>query len=99
MSHGVTPTLQAIKIDRPQVVSGWDMDKNGARATVRLAPAGTVLFLSLNETSRENIEAWIAKIWMQCVSDDAQYCRDGFGLAALGTWNRDQSDVKEERTK
>ncbi len=90
--HDVTPTLQAIAIDRPQVVSGWDLAKSKPKPSRRLAPAGTVLFLKLDGTP-EAIQQWTNALWMQCVSDDEpsgdpNQCRnDGFGLAALGTWD------------
>ncbi len=85
--EGVQPELQAIAIDRPQVVSGWDLEKGGPKATRRLAPAGTVLFLSLKASSNEAIKQWIEKIWLQCISDEEQDRTDGFGLAVLGTWS------------
>ena len=45
--YGVTPQLAGIAIQRPQVVSGWDLEKRGPKPTRRLAPAGTVIFLNL----------------------------------------------------
>jgi CRISPR-associated protein Cmr3 len=83
---GVTPELRAIAIQRPQIVSGWDLDKREPKPTRRLAPAGTVLFLHL-KGEKGAIRTWVKRIWMQCVSDEPQDCRDGFGLAALGTWS------------
>ncbi len=93
--HGVQPKLEAIAIQRPQVVSGWDFEKREPKPTRRLAPAGTVLFLTLEGTP-EAIETWVDNIWMHCVSDDEdnqensdnpeQYRNDGFGLAVVGTW-------------
>lgn len=82
---GVQPSLQAIAIQRPQVVSGWDLEHGGPKPTRRLAPAGTVLFLSLVGDDKA-IESWVEGIWMQCVSDDEQDQKDGFGLAVLGSW-------------
>lgn len=90
--HGVTPELVAIAVQRPHVLSGWDIERRGPKPTRRLAPAGTVLFLSL-KGSDEAIEKWIHSIWMRCVSDDANKEEkdenrfDGFGLAVLGTWS------------
>ena len=83
---GVQPSLQAIAIQRPQVVSGWDLEHGGPKPTRRLAPAGTVLFLSLVGDDKA-IESWVEGIWMQCVSDDEQDQKDGFGLAVLGSWS------------
>lgn len=95
----VQPTLRAIAVQRPQVVSGWDFEHGRAKPTRRLAPAGTVLFLQLDGAATA-IEEWIAQTWMQCVSDDSetgdaeQFRRDGFGLAVVGTW----PETKEQQT-
>jgi CRISPR-associated protein Cmr3 len=83
--QGVRSKLIAIACRRAQVVSGWDFATNKPKPTRRLAPAGAVYFLKLkgNQTA---INQWIDEIWLQCVSDDPQMRRDGFGLAALGAW-------------
>ncbi|MEW6228136.1 MAG: type III-B CRISPR module-associated protein Cmr3 [Bacillota bacterium] len=86
-SDGVTPSLQAIAIAKPQVASGWSLElPQRAKPTRRLAPAGTVLFLKL-AGDHQAIERWAERIWMQCVSDEDQDRKDGFGLAVLGTWD------------
>jgi CRISPR-associated protein Cmr3 len=85
--HGVQPQLQACVVPRPQVVSGWDLKAGGPRPTRRLAPAGSVYFLKLDATDAAAIAAWIDAIWMHNVSDESQDRLDGFGLAALGTWD------------
>jgi CRISPR-associated protein Cmr3 len=66
---GVTPRLQAIVNQRPQVVSGWDIANKKPKASSRLLPAGSVLFLTLDgdEVARA---AWIKSIWLHCISDD-----------------------------
>ncbi len=92
--HGVQPNLQAIAIQRPQVVSGWDLELRRPKATRRLAPAGTVLFLLL-EGSDKAIEQWVKGIWMQCISDNDQDRNDGFGLTVLGSWSG-QPEVMQE---
>lgn len=84
--EGVTPSLQAMAVNRPAVVSGWDFEQNSPKPTRRLAPAGTVLFLKLDGDSAA-IEKWIDTTWMCCVSDEEQDRRDGFGLAVLGVWD------------
>ena len=84
--HDVRGRLKALVIQRPQVVSGWDLALGKPKPTRRLAPAGTVLFLSL-EGNKAARRAWIEDIWMQCISDDKQARTDGFGLAVLGTWD------------
>ncbi|GHO89428.1 type III-B CRISPR module-associated protein Cmr3 [Dictyobacter formicarum] len=90
--QGVKPELRAIVNRRPQVVSGWDIAKEGRKKSVRLAPAGTVLFLKL-KGDQAAIGRWIDQTWLHCISDNGdadgsseQYRLDGFGLAALGTW-------------
>ncbi len=84
----IHPKLKAIAIQRPQVVSGWDLEKRGPKPTRRLAPAGTVLFLSFERTDKvEAIGDWCKDIWMKCISDNEQDRLDGFGLAVLGTWS------------
>lgn len=85
-AEGVTPKLRAMAIGRPQVVSGWDLDKGGAKPARRLAAAGTVLFLELAGND-DAIGRWVNKIWMSPISDGKQDRLDGFGLAALGTWD------------
>ncbi len=92
---GVQPSLQAIAIQRPQVVSGWRLEHPaGPKPTRRLAPAGTVLFLSLTGDDKA-IETWVKGIWIQCVSDDEQDRNDGFGLAVLGSWSGKPEEMHE----
>ncbi|HMA33298.1 MAG TPA: type III-B CRISPR module-associated protein Cmr3 [Chloroflexia bacterium] len=89
----VSCSLRGVVCGRPQVVSGWDFAYVGAggsrgqpKPSRRLAPAGSVLFLQL-AGSPQAIGRWVDDHWMQCVSDDDQDRRDGFGLAAIGTWD------------
>lgn len=93
---GVTPQIEAIAIQRPQIVSGWDLAKPGPKPTRRLAPAGTVLFLSL-EGSDEDIRSWVVDTWMRCVSDEDHYNTDGFGLAVVGTWSGKPVQMQQEK--
>jgi len=92
---GVTPELKAIAVQRPQVVSGWNLENGirGPKPTRRLAPAGTVLFLKLGKDTKA-IKQWVRSIWMQCVSDELQDRKDGFGLAVLGTWSGERVVMK-----
>jgi CRISPR-associated protein Cmr3 len=83
---GVEVDLRAIAVRRPQIVSGWDLALGKPKPSRRLAPAGTVLFLSVRGDDAA-LTKWIEKTWMQCVSDEEQDRRDGFGLAVLGTWS------------
>lgn len=82
---GVTPRLVGAVVDRPLVLSGWDLERQEPKPTRRAAPAGCVYFLQL-DGSPEARRAWVRAHWMDCVSDDEQARRDGFGLAAVGTW-------------
>lgn len=95
--YGVSATIRAIAIQRPQVVSGWDMAHPGAKPSRRLAPAGTVIYLSL-AGSDDAIKEWINHIWMHSISDTqndiAQEQKDGFGLAAIGSWSGDPVTVQ-----
>ena len=93
--EGVEPKLQAIAIQRPQAVSGWKLEPPpGPKPTRRLAPAGTVFFLSLKGEDKA-IEKWVKDLWMQCISDDVEDRNDGFGLAVFGSWSG-KPEVMEE---
>jgi CRISPR-associated protein Cmr3 len=85
-NYGITATLKAIAIQRPQVVSGWDLALRKPKPSRRLAPAGTVLFLSL-KGSPAAIGDWVSRMWMQCISNNEQDRLDGFGLVVFGTWS------------
>jgi CRISPR-associated protein Cmr3 len=90
--HGVTVTLQAIRTERPQVISGWDLQKKTHNAkrkgapkpTRRLMVAGSVFSLKL-DGSEDAIREWLRSHWLQPIADEEQDRRDGFGIALLGT--------------
>jgi CRISPR-associated protein Cmr3 len=85
---GIKPELKAVAIQRPQVVSGWDMENPQRKPTRRLAPAGAVFFLKFaQDIAPTLIEEWIDQTWMQCISDGEQERLDGFGLSILGDWS------------
>jgi CRISPR-associated protein Cmr3 len=84
---GVKPELHAALVQRPQVVSGWDLAAGKAKPTRRLAPAGSVFFLKFPAADSQAIASWAEHFWMSCVSDEEQARKDGFGLAVLGTWD------------
>jgi len=97
--YGVTATLRAMAVQRPQVVSGWDLEIGKPKPSRRLAPAGTVLFLSLKGTAEARRE-WVRNMWMQCISDDEMAARtDGFGLAVLGTWDGQAVPIERGATQ
>jgi CRISPR-associated protein Cmr3 len=76
--------LQAAITPRPEVVSGWDMAQKRPKPTRRLVPAGGVYFVRL-DGDEASINRWLDATWWQCVSDDEQARRDGFGLCVIGT--------------
>ncbi|KAF0250253.1 MAG: hypothetical protein FD167_348 [bacterium] len=89
------PTLKAVAVSKPQVISGWDFEHNRPKPTRRLATAGTVFFLKFEpKPDVQTIEKWIDSIWMNPISDDAQSCLDGFGLAVLGTWSGENEKLE-----
>jgi CRISPR-associated protein Cmr3 len=93
--YGIEAHIQAIAIDRPQVVSGWDLANKKPKSSKRLAPAGTVFFLALRGSDAA-ISKWSKSLWMQCISDEEQDRRDGFGLAVLGTWSGQPVAMQKE---
>jgi CRISPR-associated protein Cmr3 len=102
--EGVKPELKAMAIQRPQVVSGWDLEYARPKPTRRLAPAGTVFFLSLKGEDDKAIDdkaikKWVDDIWMHCISDKVEDRSDGFGMAVLGSWSgqvQAMEEVKEQ---
>ena len=71
--------LVAAAVDRPQVMSGWDMVLRGPKPTRRFAPAGSVYWLEV-----EDPVAFASKLWMSSVCDELQDQLDGFGLCVVG---------------
>jgi CRISPR-associated protein Cmr3 len=92
--YGVKPTLEAIAMQRPQAVSGWDLELKKPKPSRRLASAGTVIFLTLKGTG-EAISTWVRASWMQCISDDPQDRADGFGLSVIGTWSGQPEEMQK----
>jgi CRISPR-associated protein Cmr3 len=92
------PLLRAALVQRPQVVSGWDINSHKEKPTRRLAPAGSVFFLEFpDQASLEDIEQWINQFWMNTIGDNAQDCLDGFGLAVPGTWDGEPKPMYDPR--
>ncbi|HEY2738248.1 MAG TPA: type III-B CRISPR module-associated Cmr3 family protein [Thermoanaerobaculia bacterium] len=85
-SGAVRATVLAACVGRPEVVSGWDLAQGEAKHTRRMAAAGSVYFVALDGGDEADLRAWCDQTWLACVSDDPAERRDGFGLAALGTW-------------
>lgn len=94
-SSEVKATLQGAAVPRYLSVSGWDYRMGQAKPSRRLAPPGSVYFLSL-DGDEPSIDAFIDAVWMQSISDDPEDCRDGFGLAVLGAWDDDLPQMEVE---
>jgi CRISPR-associated protein Cmr3 len=88
LADKLSAELVAAAVPRAQVVSGWDIVAGTPKPTRRLAPAGSVYFVRFDKNDdTQQIAEWSAKLWMTCIGDDTQSCRDGFGLVALGVWD------------
>jgi len=75
----------AAAVDRPLVVSGWDMLKGEPKPSRRLVPAGSVYFVDLSGV--DDVEAWVKGRWMKVIPEQPEQSRrDGYGLAAVGVW-------------
>jgi CRISPR-associated protein Cmr3 len=86
LGGAIEATVRAACVPRPKVVSGWDLATGRAKESRRLAAAGSVYFLELTGGNENDLRRWCDETWLTCVSDDPKERRDGFGLAALGTW-------------
>lgn len=79
--------LIGVSIQRWQAVSGWSLAElpgqpRGPKPVKRVVPTGGVYFF---ETTG-GAAGTLADRWLEPVSDDGQDRRDGFGLAAWGSW-------------
>jgi len=86
---GVAAPLLAVAMDRPQAVSGWDLQRQRPRAVRRLVPAGTVYYLGPFDRPEPLLETWRA-LWgtslcADAAGDPATFlappAHDGYGLA------------------
>lgn len=100
-----TVTVRAACVGRPEVVSGWSLARQGKegkrgrpKPSRRLAPAGSVYFVTIDAPADRDVERWCDAVWLAPVNDrekdprdlpSPQPDRDGFGLAALGVWGPD----------
>ena len=80
---GITPTLVAACVPRPDTLSGWDFEKQKPKKTRRVVKAGSVYWLDLAGAPEDRVR-WAAEVMMTNVSDKEQDRADGFGLAAVG---------------
>lgn len=85
--------IEAIAVNRYQVISGWDFINRAPKPTRRMCPAGSVFFLRF--TDKTEIEQWLNETWFNCISDDEQDRKDGFGLAVVGNWDGKYLKLKE----
>lgn len=97
-AKGSKPILVAAAVKGYRVVSGFSLQLGKPRPTRRLCPAGSVFFLRF-EDDHERINRWIDKYWFGCVSDEKHDRHDGFGLAALGTWDGKEISIGEAISK
>jgi CRISPR-associated protein Cmr3 len=72
----------AAAVDRPLVISGWDLARGCVKQVRRCAPAGSVYWVDVPEPL--DVDAWVARVHLNPISDDEQDRRDGFGLAVVG---------------
>ena len=84
--EGPVMKLVGVCIERWRAVSGWSLaalpgQPRGPKPIKRMVPAGGVYFFEAEQGA-----ASLAQRWLHPVSDDPQDRRDGFGLAAWGTW-------------
>ena len=81
--------LVGASIERWKAVSGWSLQphpetgKPGPKAIRRMVPAGGVYFFEVKGGEATDL---VERCWLESVCDDEQERRDGFGLAAWGTW-------------
>jgi len=76
-------------VGRPEPISGWSFEtirdaegkrvQKGPKPVRWMAPAGSVYWVKPADPV-----SWAARHHLQCVSDDTQDRKDGFGLAAAG---------------
>lgn len=74
--------ITAAVVLRPESISGWDARNDKPKPSRRMVPAGSVYWVELPDSV--DASSWLQKVWLQCISDNEQDRRDGFGLAAVG---------------
>lgn len=90
---GITLTLVAAVVDKPQPVSGWDLVENAPRTLFRAVPAGSVYYFlaeeDLNETTARNlVEEFHFK---STLITNPFFQAAGFGLTAVGIWTESEA--------
>ena len=74
--------LVGAAVGRPEAVSGWDMAAGGPRPSRRMAPAGSVYWVSFDDAAAA--AEWASAMHFRSISSDEQDRRDGFGLVIVG---------------
>jgi CRISPR-associated protein Cmr3 len=80
-------SLVAAVVDRPEVISGWDMAARQPKHSCRMAPAGSVYWVDIPGGATEE---WIRKLWLHSIAEDwdgwpdVPVGNDGFGLVLIG---------------
>ena len=77
--------LHAACVGRPQSVSGWDVAGGGPKATRRLAPAGSVYFVTRRSGAAFTADDARA-VWLASVGEPA-HRPDRLGAVVPGIWN------------
>lgn len=95
LKHDARPRVRAAAVARPQIISGWDLQRGQAKPSRRAAPAGCVYFLTFENRDKAAIDRFLEEVWFNNISDNEQDRRDGYGLAAVGTWSGQLSPWKE----
>jgi CRISPR-associated protein Cmr3 len=67
-------------VGRPEVVSGWDFEKNRPKPARRVCPAGSVFWVE----PEGDVQDYVNRVWLQSVCTDEQDQRDGYGIALVG---------------
>jgi len=76
--------------DRWRPISGWSAESRGPKAIRRMVPAGSVYFFEakIAETASDLVKS----LWLEPVCDKPQDCKDGFGLAVWGVWDKNENE-------
>ena len=78
--------------DRWRPISGWSAEakSRGPKAIRRMVPAGSVYFFEAKCAKAASDLAM--SHWLEPVCDKRQDCKDGFGLAVWGVWDKNENE-------
>lgn len=77
--------LRAAYVDRPEHLSGWNMELRAPRPTRRLCPAGSVYFFERADGGAFD-GALARRLWLAAVGMSGDNDGDGLGLVVPGVW-------------